>query len=369
MVDEAFSKIIPVRDLLKSSWVDLKSHLWTYLGISLIPTVTMFFSGIIVGLISVGSLAAISKQVISGSPSSSVTFIILMVVLILAVLVINTVFTWSHLALIVAIAEKVGFSAAFGKARHFIVKSWWVSFISGFLILGSFPTIVFPLVMSIWFIFSNYIVVSEDTTGLNVLLKSREYTRGLWWSILGRLLLLGIVYCLFLGVIEVIRKTTSSEVLPSILSLALNLCIGPYFVIYIYNLYNDIKFRKGSFEFNPSPRRRLKYILLSLLGIICQLAIIGFLIYGMVVFRLKDVQLRANEARSNANLQSIRWALSMYYTDNASYPPALDDLQGKYGSYALDTFDYQILDNGSDYLLCIGSFQPPICSHSIELLR
>ena len=47
MVDEAFSKIIPVRDLLKSSLVDLKSHLWTYLGISLIPTVTMFFSGII----------------------------------------------------------------------------------------------------------------------------------------------------------------------------------------------------------------------------------------------------------------------------------------------------------------------------------
>jgi hypothetical protein len=120
----------------------------------------------------------------------------------------------------------------------------WVFILSSLCIMGGFLLLVIPgIIFAVWLTFASVVVVLEDKRGLAALKQSREYARGRWWAIFGRLFLLGI--CVFAASIAV---TILIAILSAILGpwvKALNnvlsiFVLTPIATIFGYYLYRSV---------------------------------------------------------------------------------------------------------------------------------
>jgi len=72
----------------------------------------------------------------------------------------------------------------------------WLALISSLIVFGGLLLGIIPgVILSIWFIFSAIILFAEEgrgSRGLNALVRSRNYVRGYWWPILGRIMIFSI---------------------------------------------------------------------------------------------------------------------------------------------------------------------------------
>ncbi|OHB25146.1 MAG: hypothetical protein A2X84_09095 [Desulfuromonadaceae bacterium GWC2_58_13] len=99
---------------------------------------------------------------------------------------------------------------------------------------------------TIWFIFAQYILATDDVHGMEALLKSREYVRGHSWGVAGRVLLLAAVGTL-VALIPIIGPL-------------LNLLLVPFTLIYYHEIFKDLREIKGSVSYIASPGAKIKWL-------------------------------------------------------------------------------------------------------------
>ena len=106
-------------------------------------------------------------------------------------------------------------------------------FLSGLAVLGGFILFIIPgIIFAIWFCMSQYVFISEGIVGKKVLSRSKQLVSGNWWGVLGRSFIAGLIMMVIFWV-------------PFIGSIVNSFFTAPFFVIYVYLMYEDLKRLKG----------------------------------------------------------------------------------------------------------------------------
>jgi hypothetical protein len=119
------------------------------------------------------------------------------------------------------------FSTAWKKYWAFLL----ISIVIFFLYAFGFVLLIVPgALFAVWFAFSKFIAIEKGTGLKESLLKSKELVKGMYWKILGRLIIFG----LFIILIEVILT-----VIPYGLGSVFSSLLGGLFMLPVYLLYQE----------------------------------------------------------------------------------------------------------------------------------
>jgi hypothetical protein len=157
-------------------------------------------------------------------------------------------------------------NSGFQKTAPFL----WVFCLLAFILGGGYLAFFLPgLLFTVWFIFAQYIIASEESRGMAALLKSREYVRGYGWEVCGRIVLLGLL--------------TTIIMLPlSLIPLAgplIGLLIGPFTLIFYHEIYRDLKAVKGDIVVSCNTGDKARWLLAGAAGYIV-VPLLTFMLLG-----------------------------------------------------------------------------------------
>ena len=294
--------LLGVGDLLKKTWQIYRARLGTFFGITLLP----FVIGIL--LLILGEFEKISNL-----PLAILFYITLYLI---------TVITsfWSHISLLYAIKEresKIGIKESFKRGWHKVFPFIWISILTGFIGMGGFLLLVIPgIIFLVWFIFSNFVLISEDLKGMDALFRSKQLVNGYWWKVFWRLLVIWlIVFIISTGItlpLKFFVNKTISDIAEGIFSLFLT----PFFITYTFLIYENLRKLKGGILFEPPKRgTKIKYILVGVLGFL----LIPVILVSIVLTSLRGARSRARDARREADMRQLLVAQEIYYGDNGRY--------------------------------------------------
>lgn len=141
--------------------------------------------------------------------------------------------------------ESTTAQSAYQFAIKNLVPYLVVSIITGVIFLVGFILLVIPaIIFMVWYAFSMYTVLFEGKKGMDALHASKNYVKGKWLAVFGRLifLLALILFVAFLSSVFVGFDQESQQSLTAlIVSQILNFAFMPISIGYTYLLYLDLK--------------------------------------------------------------------------------------------------------------------------------
>jgi hypothetical protein len=184
-------------------------------------------------------------------------------------------FGWGYGAFIFAVAdESLGFGEALKRSWKKVGSFIWVFLVVQIIIVGGFGLFFFPgILFAVWFTFALFVFAREDVSGMSALLKSKEYVKGHFGGVFLRLFLLVVIS----GVIGAIPFAGP----------ILSLLYAPFMMLFIYNMYADLRGLKGKIAFAPSGGQKALYPVLGILGLIVGpilIALVMALLFGVAMF-------------------------------------------------------------------------------------
>ena len=364
---ELKAKLPKATALLSDAWRLYKSRWKTFLGIIVVSVLLMIVAFIVFGIVTfvLGFLTAFVPEI---QILNMIFFFISFVVLFSMIIIIQF---WSQVALIYAIkdsAENIGIKESFRRGRHKIRSFFWVSVLASFIIMGGFLLFIIPgIIFSIWFSLAIYIVIAEDLKGMDAILKSREYIRKYWWSVLWRFLfffiviyiimiVFGIAFFVFAYAISTILDFSldfeSFWMIVNFSMQIISFILAPLTIIYSFFVYRGLKNVKGDFEFKPSKKSKRSFIIVGIFGV---LIFPIFFFSSIVLVSLNSAREKAVDASRYSEQQQVQIDLEIYYEENkGKYPKSLDQLDSPLiNPKTKEYLKYKQLSNGNDYELCM----------------
>ncbi len=246
--------------LFKDSIALVKENYWLFIGILAGP---MFLSYL-------ATLFMPPENTGVANPGEWLIYSVLMLVSIMA-----SIFVGAALTLALndrSLTVKQAYSSAFPLFWRYFGVSMIVGFITGGVMLATFMvsmivatvftgsgpagfamffvylslfavlSTLIGIAVSTWFVFATFVTVLENDSVLDSIKRSRQYVRGRWFGVFGRIMLLGLfvilVGAILGGLVELfLAKSAVSE----FLVLLINLAIIPVFAGYVYLMYQDVK--------------------------------------------------------------------------------------------------------------------------------
>lgn len=211
--------------LTKDAFDIVRRNIVLFLGIMLIPMVLSFIGGLFAPtpaeqLIGIGfSPAYIVMMLLSG--------------------ILNI---FMSIALILAIQNNsLKITSAYKQSVSFVWRYFVMSIVMSVLLFIGFLLFIIPgIILSVWFSFATFVLVIERGGIIDSLKKSREYVRGRWWAVFGRLIALGVLM-IIIGLVISSLASVLSGTLGNALVSALVMVLAPFGVAYVYLMYQDVK--------------------------------------------------------------------------------------------------------------------------------
>jgi hypothetical protein len=248
-------------ELFSRSWNVFKRRILTLFGINLL--------GVILAAISYFLLGSGLDQLQGLFGNGPVVMVLAALVMVgFSLLVVTAIGAGMTYAVV---DEELGVRQALGYGIQNFRSFLWVFLLLGFILFGGYLAFfVVGLLLTVWFIFAQFVLAREDVRGMDALLKSRAYVRGHGWGVCGRLLLLSV-----LG--------TVVSVIPFI-GLLFALVLGPLTLIYYHEIYRDLREIKGSVSYPSSRGEKGKWLLAGLAGYLV-VPVLGLLVLGPALFQ------------------------------------------------------------------------------------
>lgn len=256
-------KNIPgVKDLLKESITIFKQKYQI-----LVPIVALPFG-----------LNFVFSYALQSGVSFGLVTILLMIVLGIF-LIISSI--WYMPALVYGLVSDKSFSSFVQCYKDTKNKIWgyiWISILTSAIIAGGMILFIIPgIYFSIAVSFFVFVFIIENINGLNALLRSIEYTKGKWWAIFGRILVLLIIMWVLSMIIGAVSSLIFPKIFSSLIITALQIFLTPFAIIYNFLIYNNLK--KSYVEAIPEPTKKSRRLLIAT-------AIIGVLVTPVVFILL-----------------------------------------------------------------------------------
>lgn len=240
-------------ELLKNTWHVYKSRFGTFVAIAAVPTL---FALVPIAF-SLFGITLFPKDTLEGKVG---TFIFTLAQWFVSI--------WSTIALIYAVKDRnepIVLGEAYKRALGNFLSFVWVSGLTSLVMLGGFVLGIIPgIIALIWLSFASFVLIAEDVRGMNALVRSKEYIRGIWWNIFGRTAVIGVV-CLGLFLILIVgiialtfgigfalggieRALPAMLVVGSYATLLARIFIYPLFLTFFFLLYEHVRSRKLSLD-------------------------------------------------------------------------------------------------------------------------
>lgn len=305
---------LSIGQLFSESFFLFKKKFWSLLLIMIIPGLLITCGGF---------LSAVAIGIFSTLSSSAYLPLIIMVVILFLVFAFIT--TWSSVALITSLAsaEKLSFRDALRKSIKFVFPFLLINFQVFFIQIGGTILFIVPaIIFSIWFAFSMFVLVVDGKKGFQALMTSREYVRGRWWAVVGRFLLLTLVFAAISALFSFL-KDNSESILLSILISILNIGASLFSTCYFFTMYKNLKEVRGNFELRISRKTKIVYSLIGILGFLSIFAL------PVAIFASVNPIEQINKAK-NTQIENqkvyISNAINRYAADKNLLPQSLNDL-------------------------------------------
>ncbi len=315
------TKLPGIGAMLGQAWSAYKARLKT----SILLQLSVF--GIVIGGIIVGALAYIAGNAIN----QTIGLIILVIVGLVLLVVVAYFSIWlqtSQIILFTMTDEEVGFKNALTKAKPLMGRFFWTSLVTALIVMGGFLLLLIPgIILSTLLAFSVYIAVAEGRKTMDSITASREYVRGFWWPVFGRLFLMGFLYFILYIIVTIITGVIGSltfDWVGAILNNIFAIIIAPLLIAIPYTIYTQLKNIKGVVP--SATEGHWKYITIAVIG---GLLIPIMLLSSVVLLALNSARGKSRDALRVAHIRQIESALELYRNDMQAYPASLNDLVGK----------------------------------------
>jgi len=358
------------------------------MGIAFVPELIIIVLSFLLRITGVFTTLLIyfTPSIFSVTRVTTTNLMICGVVLIFYFLIAVILQAWGSAALLYAIKdseEKIGLVEAYRRGRKKIFPLFWTSLLLTSVIFGGAVLFVIPaFIFLVWFYLTPFILIAEDTKGMTALLKSREYSRGIWGSLLWRIffivlviILAGLIVFIGFGSLSFLLRDVpyASQIIANTISTLFSLYFAPLAMIYLFVLYTNVRMLKGEIDIKPDRKKKLFIFGVAALGL---LAIIICLASMFVKVRearkeiegiwKENLQLKQDyqnfiengDSDRRYDLSHISFELSIYHQKNNVYPETLELLKPSYGSLNLTdpktkvSYEYYPLENGQSYRLC-----------------
>jgi hypothetical protein len=235
-----------IGELFERSWEIFKRRIGTLIALNLLSAV---FFVVPVGIfIGIGYLFSLF---LSGSKTALMVSggIVGMVAGMIAA-------SWAFAAFIFAVVdESLGVKDSLDKGWQRIGAFIWLFSLIGYIVTGAFLLFLIPgVIFMVWFAFAQFILPNEGVKGMNALLKSKEYVKGYWVDVFGRLFIVWLISGA-IGMVPIIGPI-------------LSILFMPFMMIFIFLIYEDLKSIRGDISYPSSAGEKFKWIGIGTLGYI-----------------------------------------------------------------------------------------------------
>ncbi|MEJ2324535.1 MAG: hypothetical protein P8Y77_07065, partial [Nitrospirota bacterium] len=177
---------------------------------------------------------------------------------------------WGYGALVCAVAdESLGVVDAYRRAWLRVGSFMWIVFLLYLIIIpgGYFLFLVPGILFTVWFSFGPFVLAKEGEAGMSALIKSKEYVRGHFWGVFLRFLVIWALSIALWVIQQVLRLAALTiPVVPTLASVALSLVFTPFYMIFLYLVYSDLRRLRGDFAYSAGGGEKAKWLALSILG-------------------------------------------------------------------------------------------------------
>ena len=236
-----------INDLLARSWELFKERIWVLLPLQLLSIA--FLIACTAAIVGIGALFVLLLPAYK-TP-------ILVTFLIIGFTIGMTIMFWPLTSLVFAVADRsLGIREALAAGWKKLWAFLWLFSLLGYIVAGGYLLFIVPgVIFTIWFIFSQYILVTENIGGMDALLKSKAYVKDRWFDILIRFL---VIWAIATGV-----------GLVPLLGIIFSFLIAPFSMIYSYLIFEDLKaLNPEPLDYPKTTKEKLTWIGIASLGYI-----------------------------------------------------------------------------------------------------
>jgi hypothetical protein len=236
-----------INDLLTRSWELFKARVWVLLPLQLLSIALL--------IVCTAAIVGIGALFVLLLPAYKTP--ILVTFLIIGFTIGMTIMFWPLTSLVFAVADRsLGIREALAAGWKKLWAFLWLFSLLGYIVAGGYLLFIVPgVIFTIWFIFSQYILVTENIGGMDALLKSKAYVKDRWFDILIRFL---VIWAIATGV-----------GLVPLLGIIFSFLIAPFSMIYSYLIFEDLKaLNPEPLDYPKTTKEKLTWIGIASLGYI-----------------------------------------------------------------------------------------------------
>jgi hypothetical protein len=152
------------------------------------------------------------------------------------------VFMLATVALIFSLRNGTGMDASYKAAAGMFWPLVWLFILQTIAVLGAMVMFIVP---GIWLYvalsIASYIFVIEHRRGIDALRQSKDYIKGYWWAMLGRMLLFGFIAWMIEVLVRSFVAAALGTTAASVALMLVVLFIVPFSAVYNYTLYENFR--------------------------------------------------------------------------------------------------------------------------------
>ncbi len=210
-----------IGSLFGDAWKFYKERWSVLVEIVLLPTLVVVLGVTIIGL-NLGSLA----RAVGG----------------LIVFVGWVAFIYVVLPVIYSIHNATGVDASYKATIGWFWPYVWVVILELFAVMGASVMLIIPGIwLGVALSFAGYLFVIEGRRGVDALRQSKDYVKGYWWAVVGRTLLLALIYIVAAIVIRIPVALFAGNMISGLVSAVMVLFFVPFSLIYNYLILKNLR--------------------------------------------------------------------------------------------------------------------------------
>lgn len=359
-VSQAGSTEIPGPfEVLGQAFKSVKQHFASFLAIGAIAVIVEIILMLVISFVTVLSIAGTASLFSLSDTGSMATFIgglgVSALIIIAMYAVFSLFFSWIQAAYLLRLFHpEYSLGDVFKNAKHYMVRLWVVSILLGLVVTGaSFLLIIPGILFALWFGFSQFTAIANDSKGMQALLQSKAYVKGHWWRIFFNYLVVGIIIGIVVSLVGML-VAKSGQVVSMLFSALVTLFVIPVGLSVSYAMFVPLKQKAESTPgFTLNNLKKKGIIITTVLGWLV-IPVIAVLI-GMAVnkgldtlgslnlnYSLNDdVNLNADDSDLNVNLNTdsgtVETRNAQRKADLAKYQSALVAYRQANGSFPATT--------------------------------
>jgi hypothetical protein len=152
------------------------------------------------------------------------------------------IFVFSMLPLIFSLRYTAGVDASYKATIGWFWPFVWVTILEILAVMGGSIMLIIPGIwLGVALMLMMYVFVIEHRRGVDALRQSKDYIKGYWWAVLGRVLLLGLMFLVATIIIEIPIMIIAGNAGRVLVTMLLTLFFVPFSVIYHYVIFENLR--------------------------------------------------------------------------------------------------------------------------------